>query len=112
MLFFLSVLALTVLYLWGRVQIDFMIRDNDRLSRERLHLQHAVDDLRVEVSTKKGYQRIVTLAKEQGMVFVLASRIQELPVDLDGIGPIPEADDVKIQLAGFDPGFLNIQKNQ
>lgn len=104
-LFFLVSVTLVVLYLWGRVQIDFVIRENDRLGREVQQLQNAVDDLRVDVNAKKGYQRIVTLAREQGMVFVSASRIEELEVDLRGIHPLPEAMPAEVQFAVGSAAF-------
>jgi len=100
--FFLASVGMIVLYLWGRVQIDFVIRDNDRLGGECQRLQYVVDDLRVEVSALKGYARIVGRAKERGMVFVSAARIRELPVDLEGIGPAPEVGGLTVQYAGFD----------
>ena len=63
---------LTVLYLWGSVQIDFVLRENDRLETSRRELDRVVNDLRIQVNGLKSYQRIVRLAHEQGLVILPA----------------------------------------
>lgn len=72
-------------YLWGKVQIDFRLRDNEALRNQRDHLKREVVHLRLQISTKSRYQRIVKLAQEQGLVFISTSRLKNLEVDMPDI---------------------------
>ena len=95
---------LTVLYLWGSVQIDFVLRENDRLETSRRELDRVVNDLRIQVNGLKSYQRIVRLAHEQGLVILPASRLTEISVDLRGASEAAEEESWGIQMAGFGIG--------
>lgn len=99
-LFFFALL-ITIFYLWGSVQIDFILRENDHLESERRELESGVNTLRVQVDGLKSYQRIVRLAREQGLVFVPASRLAEIPVDLRGTTELTAPETWGIQMAGF-----------
>jgi hypothetical protein len=90
-----------VFYLWGRVEIDFIIRENDALLEKKSSLQRSVDDLRIQVDTLKGYHRVVEFVKKRGMVSISANKLSELPVDLDGIEFHPSLGEVEIKYAGF-----------
>ena len=96
-----SFVVLIAFYLWGKVQIDFVLRENQRLNRKKRSVQRVVDDLRIQVDALKRYQRIVELAKEQGMEFLSASQLDELTVDLNDIEDHRRIEDSDIRYAGF-----------
>ena len=96
----LAGLAVLLLYVWGRVQIDFVIQGNDRLREERNRLHAEVDDLVVQVSAMKSYQRIVDLAQKRGLVSLSPSQIAEVTVDLEGLDPLPVTDTDGLRYAG------------
>jgi cell division protein FtsL len=80
---------LIVLYLHGKVQADFTLREISKLEQTRDLLQQEVNDLRGQIDNLKRYDRIVRLAREQGLVS--AAGFMELPVDLEGMEwPGPE----------------------
>jgi hypothetical protein len=81
-------LVMFVFYLWGKIQIDFAVRNNADLERQCRSLQHDIDDLRVEINTLKSYQRVTDAAQNQGFVFVGPDQTGELPVDLSGLKAI------------------------
>jgi cell division protein FtsL len=88
-------------YLWGKVQIDFVIRENDVLEQKKRELQRKVDDLRVQINRKKEYQRIVSLAKKHGMVFLSPENMAELPIDMSGLDIFLNQSGSKFQCAGI-----------
>ena len=96
-----SFVVLIAFYLWGKVQIDFVLRENQRLNRKKRSVQRVVDDLRIQVDALKRYQRIVELAKEQGMVFLSASQLDELTVDLNDVEDYRRIKDADVRYAGF-----------
>ena len=96
-----SFVALIAFYLWGKVQIDFVLRENQRLDRKKKSVQRVVDDLRIQVDALKHYQRIVELAKEQGMEFLSASQLDELTVDLNDVKDRRRIEDSDVRYAGF-----------
>lgn len=103
-------------YLWGKVQIDFVLRENQQLSRKNRSVQRVVDDLRIQVDALKRYQRIVELAKKQGMEFLSASQLDELTVDLDDIGDNRRIGESDVRYAGFvwlgsRPKKVKIERN-
>ena len=95
------VLITFVVYLWGKVQIEFILRKNDLLIREKITLQRRVNALRIEVNQKRRYERIVEMAKKQGLDFVSASCLKELPVDLKGLESDSPHKLDQVQYAGF-----------
>ena len=99
--------VMVAFYLWGSVQIDFNMRENDRLENKRQTLQREVDDLYIQVNKFKSYQRVVELARKQGMVFLSASRLEKLVVDMDGIEYRAEGEEYKVNYAGI--GLTGIQ---
>jgi cell division protein FtsL len=100
MMGFFSV-ALIAFYLWGKVQIDFVLRENQRLDRKKKSVERVVDDLHIQVDALKRYQRIVELAKEQGMEFLSASQLDELTVDLNDVNDHRRIEDSDVRYAGF-----------
>ena len=98
-------LIITVLYLWGTVQIDFDLRQNDSLKRERESLLNETNDLRMQVNTLASYQRIVTLASEMGLVFLPANHKKELSIDWVDQEMDPSTEEYGFQYAGFLNGF-------
>ena len=80
---FLSLVILGF-YLWGKVQIDFVLRNNDKLAHQKKILEQDIKDLQVQIEALRSYQRIVGLAKKQGLVFVSPTRRGVLSVQTDG----------------------------
>ena len=74
---------LIVLYLYGRIQINIVLREIDQMEQERAIIQQEIDDLRLQVNVLKRYDRIFLLAKKQGLMAV--RRSNEIPVDLSGL---------------------------
>ena len=97
------VLGLTMLgfYLWGKVEIDFVLRENDGLKDRKFALQRERDDLRLQVDGMRSYQRIVRLAKEQGMVVLSSNRMAELTVDLTGVDTYLSGEASGLKYAGI-----------
>lgn len=93
--------ALIAVYLWGTVQIDFDLRQNDSLNRQKQNLQNEVNDLRIQVNSLTSYQRIVPLASEMGLVFLSAKHKRELFVDGLDIDADLDIEAYRIQYAGF-----------
>ncbi|MBN2029940.1 hypothetical protein JW824_06805 [bacterium] len=89
------------LYLWGTVQIDFDLRQNDNLKQEIESLQNETNDLRIQVNALASYQRIVALASERGLVFLSANHKKELAVDWMDQEISLEQEEAQIQYAGF-----------
>lgn len=77
------VVIMLVFYLWGKVQIEFIMRQNDELSREKRMLQQKVSALRITVNRKRRYERIVKEARSLGLNFVAPNRLYELPVSTE-----------------------------
>lgn len=103
-------LALFLFYLWGKVQIDFVVRGNAQKKQAGISLQHEIDDLRIEINRLKSYQRITDLAITQGLTFLPPNRIEELPVDLSGLKPDVSDGENRIILAGMDPFSIRSKK--
>jgi len=93
-------LTLLMFYLWGRVQIDTVIRDKARLETKRLALVREIDGLRVQVNALKSYAQISAKAKGQGMDVIPVSRRGRLAVELDGLAP-GEAPAAQLRVAGM-----------
>lgn len=104
--------VMVAFYFWGRVQIDFVLRGNDRLEQRKRAFQRELDELRVQVNAMKSYQRIVDLAKKRGMVFVSASRLAELPVDMRGVETPLNMQEYELQYAGFNMIGLRQRRRQ
>ena len=98
-------------YLWGKVQVDFVLRESDRLGEKKQTLQREVADLQVQVNALKSYQRIVTHARNRGFVFVSASNLKELSVDMEGVNLYPRGMDADLQYAGFVPMGISRRKS-
>ena len=78
-------LAAVCLHLWGMVQIDFALRENDRLTEKANQLRTDIDGFTVRLHQLRCYNRITALAKEQGLVFVPAGQRRDLAVDLEDV---------------------------
>ena len=102
LLFFATIgfFMLTV-YLWGKVRIDFAVRENARIARECQDLRRSINDLRVEIHNLKSYSRITTLARRQGLAFVQPHQRQDLPVDFSGLKKMPAPRRQEAVLAGI-----------
>jgi hypothetical protein len=74
-----------LVHLWGRVQIDFALRANQRLTNRRSRLQAEVADLAARNEKLKSYDRISGLARLMGLESVSSDRLDHLPVDLRGV---------------------------
>ena len=103
-LIFLGII-ITSFYLWGKVQIDFVLRENDRLNLERQTAQRELDDLRAQVNALKRYDRIVELAKKWGMVPVTTSNLDQLTVDIEDLKTHPGERRLSLRYAGM--GLMN-----
>lgn len=77
--------AFILLHLWGRVQIDFAVRANQKLSSRRQRLQAEVADLSARNERLRSYDRISGLANLMGLESVSSDRLEHLPVDLRGL---------------------------
>lgn len=77
--------AFILFHLWGRVQIDFAVRANQKLSSRRQRLQAEVADLSARNERLRSYERISGLANLMGLESVSSDRLEHLPVDLRGL---------------------------
>jgi hypothetical protein len=77
--------VLLVVFLWGQVQINFILLKNDALIEERKRVGKEVDELCSEIHTLRSAQRIAQLASRRGLEAASALQVQELPVDARGI---------------------------
>jgi cell division protein FtsL len=96
----LSVIMLSI-YLYRKVEVDFSLRGNDELRRESQRIRSELGGLRIQVNDMKRYERIVELAKKQGLDFLSASQLKELPVDMKGMELHPEVEEYSLRYAGF-----------
>ncbi len=106
-LFVFIVTIIISFYLWGKVQIDFVLRDNDRLKLDRQTLEREWNDLHIQVNALRRYDRIVEIAKQQGMVFVQKSNLDELSVDLEREKGNSKEKEISLRYAGI--GFMGIE---
>ena len=95
------VVIMLVFYLWGKVQIEFIMRQNDELSREKRMLQQKVSALRITVNRKRRYERIVKEARSLGLNFVAPNRLYELPVSTEELENDVYRQIDQIQYAGW-----------
>ena len=100
MLGFLSVIVLSF-YLYGKVQINFLLQENEDLKREKQKLQSELGGLRIQVNTMKRYERIVEEAEKIDMVVLSASQLEKLPVDVKGLERESEDKEYSLRYAGF-----------
>ncbi len=77
--------AFILFHLWGRVQIDFAVRANQKLSARRQRLQAEIADLSARNERLRSYDRISGLANLMGLESVSSDRLEHLPVDLRGL---------------------------
>jgi len=82
-LFVCVILFLLIVHLIGKVNIDVVLIKNDELAEKRESLKKRIDELKVNINKKRGYKRIVNLAKKQGLIFVPPTCISELEVDVN-----------------------------
>ena len=94
---------LIVLYLWARVQVEEVLRETDKLAHERIFLEQKVNDLNIQISAMRGYERIAREARKQGLVPVRSRDIDELPVDLSGLPVYTVMPRAGWQQAGMQP---------
>ena len=99
-------LVMIMFYLWGRVQIDTVLRETGKLEGRKTALLREIDALRVEVNTQKSYAHIAAQAKARGMEVVPAVRRAELAVDLGDVYPV-QAPEPKLRVAGM--GLLELK---
>lgn len=77
--------VLLILYLLGRVQIDFELRKNEALQKQRRILESEITLLHVQIDSLKSYSRIVMAAKAQGLEPSSSDQLAQLEVDLRGV---------------------------
>lgn len=97
------VFILLVIYLGGKVHIEYVLRETETLSQKKALLEKKAADLRIQVHALESYDRIVAKAREQGLVFVHHRDVTELPVDLEGIEHLQNPSESKLQLARIVP---------
>jgi len=95
------VVIMLVFYLWGKVQLEFIMRQNDELSGEKRILQQKVNALRIKVNRKRRYERIVAKARSQGLNFIAPNRLYELRVSKEELENDVYRKFDKIQYAGW-----------
>ena len=105
-LFLFIAIIMAVFYLWGKVQIDFNHRKNQSLTKEKIKLEKEINQLRTQIHSLESYQRITERARKRGMVFLSPTRIQKLPVDLDGIEHPVKLQQEKMQYATLYPNRI------
>lgn len=76
---------LVILYLLGRVQIDFELRKNEAIQRQRRILESEITLLQVQIDSLKSYSRIVAAAKGYGLEPPSSDQLAQLEVDLKGV---------------------------
>jgi hypothetical protein len=76
---------LVLIFLWGQVQINFILLKNDGLIEDKRRVEREVDELRLQIHTLQSSQRISQAAARRGLGAVKAGQIEELPVDAKGI---------------------------
>jgi hypothetical protein len=88
-------------HLWGRVQIDFAMRANQKLSARRQRLQAEVADLSARNEKLRSYDRISGLASLMGLESVSSDRLEHLPVDMRGLDRPDPSGGTDVALAGM-----------
>ena len=100
-IFCLIFCVMNALYLWGKVHIAFDIRAANVLEEKKNRLEREINDLRVQVNSMKSYNRIVAMAKAQGMVILEPSLLVEMEVDFRGMESIPKRAEIPYHVAGL-----------
>jgi hypothetical protein len=98
----IGLVMLTLVFLWGQVQMNFIMLKNDDLIEERKRISREVDELCSEIHTLRSAQRIAQLAARRGLEAASAAQVQELPVDASGIR-IENRSDEKVAFADLSP---------
>jgi hypothetical protein len=93
--------AFILFHLWGRVQIDFAMRANQKLSASRQRLQAEVADLSARNEKLRSYDRISGLASLMGLESVSSDRLEHLPVDMRGLERPDPSGGTDVALAGM-----------
>lgn len=96
MLFFFVLLGF---YMWGSVQINLVILENDNLLSEKEIIMQQVNELRMQMNRMKSYQRIAPLARNMGLLPVPAVMLDEIAVDFEE--QHKEKKKSRVQYAGF-----------
>ena len=99
---FLSLVAIGF-YFWGAVQIDFVIRKNSDLEKQRDALSRECDDLEIQIDTLQSFQRIAKQAKQQGIEMPPSENVKELKVDFSGVEYYYMENDLGIRYADVNP---------
>lgn len=94
---------LIILYLWAKVQIEEVMRENNQLTQKKLFLEQKADDLKVQINALMSYERISKCAREKGLIPVRSRDIGELPVDLSGLPVYTVMPRAGRQEAGIQP---------
>jgi len=102
--FVMFFMVLLSLYMWGSVQINLIIVENDSLAAERDLITQQVNDLRMQVNQKRSYQHIAPLARKMGLIPVPAVMIDEIAVDTEA-PKVPEPRRAGVQYAGVGLGI-------
>jgi hypothetical protein len=94
-------ILVVLVHLWGRVQIDFAMRANQKLAARRQRLQAEVADLAARNEKLRSYDRIAGLAGLMGLESVSSDRLEHLPVDLRGLDRPAPSGKADVALAGL-----------
>jgi hypothetical protein len=77
-------IAAILVHLWGRVQIDFALRENDRLTETKRRLETEIEGLRKDIEEVTDIEHIGAAAETQGLG--ITERFDDLIVDFDQSG--------------------------
>lgn len=106
-----GLLVLTLIFLWGQVQINFIMLRNDELIEERKKIGKEVDELCSEIHTLRSQQRIAQLARRRGLETASGFQVQDLPVDARGIR-VKSASGEKVAFADLAPFRALLPKSE
>jgi len=94
--------VMLVFFLWGKVQVDIVLQDTDRLESRKKAILREIDGLKVEIEAMKSSQKISARAMQQGLVYLSSGNVGELEVDLDGVDMQGEIRKSDLTLAGLE----------
>lgn len=89
------------LYLWGKIEIDFIIREINQLETDKNQLEREIYHLKLRIDQKKQYNRIVPLAKKQNLFFISTGNVSKLFVDYRGLKESTQNGRMEFRIAGL-----------
>ena len=89
------------LYLWGKIEIDFINREINQLEIDKSQLEREIYHLKLCIDQKKQYNRIVPLAKKQKLLFISTNNISKLVVDHKGLKGSSQNERMDFRIVGI-----------